>query len=110
MITQGQFGAFVCTITEFGIMWTFGNESLEFIGTRLAGEVEPPTTLPNINVFARLLMSNITNSTTNEGIRTSILYFEPVFDFTGSINISCHGISPTSNLCIKTVPVIGECF
>lgn len=108
MIIQGEFGAFVCSIAEFGKMWNFGYESLEFIGTHGVGEFIPSTPLPNANTFARLLMRNITDSTTNLGIRTSVLYFEPAPDFTGSINISCQGILPTSPLCIKTVVVTGE--
>ena len=109
VITQGQFGTFVCTINEFGVLWTFGNESLEFIGTRLAGEVEPPVPRSDTNTFARLLRRNITDTSTNRGVRTSVLYFEPALDFTGSIDISCQGIAPKTNLCTKTV-LVGECF
>ena len=111
-ITQGQFGAFVCEITEFGILWNFGSEHLEFIGSREVGDVEPRAPLPDTMTFARLLMRNITDNSTNQGIRTSVLHFEPYPDFIGSINISCRGISPTSNPCIKTVRVIatGEHF
>ena len=107
VITQGQFGTFVCTINEFGIIWTFGNESFEFIGTRLAGDVEPPIPRSDTNTFARLLRRNITDTSTNRGVRTSVLYFEPALDFTGSISISCQGIAPKTNLCTKTV-LIGE--
>ena len=105
MITQGQCGRFVCTITEFGVVWTFGTDgSLEFLGTRMTGDFQPDT---NTNTFARLLMRNITGDLM-EGRRTSVLYFEPDPEFTGLMNISCQGISPATNSCVINVSVIGE--
>ena len=103
---QNSVGLFECSINGSDLRWSIDSEHLSFNGSASTGSIR---SFPNTSTFASLVMRTVTDPAANQGMRISVLHFEPGPGFTGTTNISCSGTGQVlGDTCIKVVLVTGK--
>ena len=105
-ICPNEVGLYQCTINGVDLRWMVNKTDAFFPGTHEVG-FATINNIPNAIIF--LTERIITNETTYNGTRISVMQYTPPPDYTGYINMTCSGGNNASECSNCIYAVGGKC-